>query len=250
MASEFENPKAIEIENTMIHYNLTRTKRRTVGIQVKPGGIVDVRAPNIASQQAIQTILQKKQKWILRKVKEFSAVEILDEKELKSGETLFFLGQEHDLKIEVSSHKRITITKNESEILIHLPQQIEASPARERLIAKHLLKWYRKQAQMLIIPRAEDYAQKIGVKPKFIKIRKMKKRWGSCSSEGKVTINLKLIMAPLQVVDYVIIHELSHLVHFNHSKSFWKFVEHHCPSFKIQKQWLRIHQFRLNTDWA
>ena len=89
------------------------------------------------------------------------------------------------------------------------------------------------------------YARKIDVYPKKITVKSYKKRWGSCSYKEELSYNWKLIMAPEKIIDYVIVHELCHLIHFNHSKDYWEKVSKILPNYKTSKEWLKINQYLL-----
>jgi hypothetical protein len=102
-------------------------------------------------------------------------------------------------------------------------------------------RWYRKETEKVILERIEYYKTKFSTGPAKIKIKEQKRRWGSCSSRGSIYFNWRIIMAPPLVIDYVIVHEMSHLIYRNHSPKFWKQVESILPDYKVHKKWLRDH---------
>lgn len=105
--------------------------------------------------------------------------------------------------------------------------------------------WYRKQASSLIKDKLETLAKQHNFKFKSIKIGNAKSRWGSCSGKNNLSFSLRLIMAPISVIDYVIVHELCHTIHHNHSKNFWNQVSKFCPNYKEEKIWLKQNGHRL-----
>ncbi len=100
-------------------------------------------------------------------------------------------------------------------------------------------RWLIKRAEEYLPKRLMELAQKLGVRCKKVQVKDVKSRWGSCSSKGTISLNWRLIMAPSDVIDYVLIHELAHIVHPNHSKYFWEYVATFCPDYKLHRSWLR-----------
>jgi len=114
------------------------------------------------------------------------------------------------------------------------------------LIRDEVIQWYRNHADQKIRERVKKYQKQIGEEPNSIKVKKQKKRWGSCSSKRNLNFNWKLIMAPMSVVDYLVVHELSHLKYPNHSKEFWQLVEAVIPNYEEKQEWLRVNGRKLN----
>ena len=107
------------------------------------------------------------------------------------------------------------------------------------------MNWYKQQGLKLFEKKTKKYQELIGVKPSSISTRTYSKRWGSCSSKGDITFNWRIIMAPHSVIDYVVIHELCHLVHHNHSPKYWRTVKSFYPNYKEKVNWLRDHSKTL-----
>ena len=112
---------------------------------------------------------------------------------------------------------------------------------------KNLKKTYRKYALQILTEKTMFIASSINVEPEKIKVRSYKGRWGTCSYRKDISFNWKLIMAPEKIIEYVIVHELCHLIHFNHSKNFWESVENILPDYKLRKDWLRTNEGLL--EW-
>jgi len=127
---------------------------------------------------------------------------------------------------------------------IKVPSNLKGENRREE-IKRRLIEWYKKEARTKYKERVEHYRKKLGVSYNKIFIRDQKTRWGSCSSKGNLNFNWRLIMAPLSIMDYIVVHELVHLIHPNHGRDFWKLVESVIPDYKEKKQWLRINGYRL-----
>lgn len=107
------------------------------------------------------------------------------------------------------------------------------------------MSWYKREAIRLIRDRVEALSKQYNLKFKGVKITNAKSRWGSCNNKGGLNFSLKLVMAPPQVIDYVVIHELAHTVHHNHSQSFWVEVSKYCPNYKVERNWLKQHDCDL-----
>ncbi len=108
-----------------------------------------------------------------------------------------------------------------------------------------LLRWYKRKAQGKIRDKVERYAKVVGVKPEVIGIKSFKSRWGSCSPRGDLDFNWLVVLAPNRIVDYVVVHELCHLIHHDHSPKFWKEVERVMPDYKGCKEWLKVNGHSL-----
>lgn len=121
----------------------------------------------------------------------------------------------------------------------------EQGEQRDARIRLYLERWYRTRALERLREKADRFAQQMDVTPAGVSVRAFRCRWGSCDQRGQVVFNWPIIKAPHPVVDYVVIHELAHLVHANHSKAFWQLVERHCPAFALHRTWLKDHALNL-----
>ena len=237
--------QSIKIGNTVIEYNVVRTDRKTVGITIDPVEGVIVRSPKKVSKEKIENIVNNKSDWILQKLTKLDDVKSTPApKELLSGEKLPYLGRRYRLKVIKDS----SISKKQAEVKLYqgkfiakLSSSVVDDELRIKILKNKLIKWYRKHAEIKINNRVNKYKTQIGVKPNKVKIKKQKKRWGSCSNKGNLNFNWKLIMAPMSIVDYIVIHELAHLKYQNHSNEFWELVETIIPDYEKRQEWLRIH---------
>jgi predicted metal-dependent hydrolase len=116
---------------------------------------------------------------------------------------------------------------------------------RRENIRQAFISWYREHADKKVKERVEKYKNMIGVNPNRVRVKKQKKRWGSCSSRGNLNFNWKLIMAPMEIIDYLVVHEMAHLIYPNHSRDYWELVETIIPDYKERQEWLRINGNRL-----
>lgn len=170
-------------------YQIIKSKRKSVGIEIKPGGMILVRIPKYLPAFQLDSILKEKKDWILK----------MYEKQ-----------------------------KNATPIVVSQDPQI-----------KYLEKQYKKAAAEYFPKRVEYYIKLTGGRYQRIVIRDQKTRWGSCSSKGTLSFNWRLMLAPPRVLDYVVVHELCHITHMNHSKDFWNKVESIMPDYKIYRDWLK-----------
>jgi predicted metal-dependent hydrolase len=189
-----------------------------------------VRAPQRVSESFIEKIVQDKMIWIQKKISEMKQRPSSRAKEFVNGENFFYLGESYCLKIMKA--KKIEL-KND----LIFPEKF-LPKAKTKMIA-----WYKQEAQEILTDRAKIWAEQMGVKFTAIKINSAEKRWGSCSHKNQLNFGWKLILQPLEVVDYVVIHELAHVPHKNHSKDFWNFVVRFCPNFKTLRKQLKNNQY-------
>lgn len=164
------------------------------------------------------------------------------------GEKYWYLGELLTLKDGITFHKK-PLVDFQTPTLWYLWPEIKfknRDQGHSRVsVMRDLKEQFHERSEKLIRERVEHYAPLLGVKPTRVRFRTQKSRWGSCSSRGTVTFNLKLIGAPLDVIDSVVVHELSHLVHLNHSTHFWQLVAQFAPHHKEADRWLNEHQIEL-----
>ncbi|MDN5355344.1 MAG: hypothetical protein PWQ43_286 [Rikenellaceae bacterium] len=212
---------------------IVRSKRKTVSIQIKNDGTLIVRAPLTLSKKEINDIVLKHQHWL-----ETKQSEIIERNKkiltFTEGEEFLYLGKYYPLKIVDDYDNLLTLNDN-----FYLSKYCLAN-------AKEVFtNWYKDEAAKVIKSRAEYYAHNYNFQYSKIKISNAKTRWGSCSYNGNININWRLIMAPIEVLDYVIIHEFIHLKVDNHSRKFWQEVESIYPDYKKAKKWLKDNAFLL-----
>lgn len=217
--------------NPTIAATLRRSvRRRSIGIKVHRGQVV-VSAPATAPLQDIKHFVQQKSAWIerhlLRQRQQLSNRQTL---QYASGDTVSLLGQPLILDVSTST-QHVCICGGK------LLLGVDQNQLHHRKSA--LASWYIQCAQDYLPGRIEHYQQMLGVRAKGLKIRHYKTRWGSCNRRGELQFNWLLMVAPAAVVDYVVVHELAHLRHFNHSLAFWEMVASVMPDYALHRQWLR-----------
>ncbi len=207
---------------------IIRTRRRTLALQIAPDARLIVRAPRGASEEKIRKAVRDKMSWILEKQR-LARERFRPPVKFADGEQLLYLGKWH--KLLVVPGASVPLVFNETEFLLSEKYLPEARPLFE--------KWYRGKAIEVIGARARQYAEATGLKYANFSVTGAKKRWGSCSVKGSLNFSWRLVMAPPEVVDYVIIHELVHLDEHNHSSDFWRKVRGFFPDYSHTRRWLR-----------
>ncbi|HNM35874.1 MAG TPA: SprT family zinc-dependent metalloprotease [Anaerolineales bacterium] len=210
--------------------NLVRAKRRTIALIVERDGSLTVRAPRRATLNDIYGFIQEKTDWILRSREKLKAIKPIPKKAYVDGERFLFLGQEYELRLVPPQRPAL---KFDGGFTLSTSAQERGEQA--------FTKWYKTQALTVFTECVNHYANLHGLIPKEVKVNSAKTRWGSCTSAGTLNFTWRLVMAPLEVIDYVVLHELAHLKVKNHSPRFWKLVESLCPDFKHHRKWLRDH---------
>jgi len=230
----------LPLENAVIQGNgyvaeIIRTSRRkTASIKVIEGH-VSVIVPNALAIEKIQSLLTKKHRWITEKLALQEQVIASKPKEFVSGESFSYLGRNYRLKVIEGQYPSIKLYQGRFVVSVR-DKTIDNTGAIKQLI----IKWYKQHAKSKLIEKTARYSKIIGVKPVSVGIKAFQSRWGSCSDKGDILYNWKIIMTPHRIVDYVVVHELCHLLHHDHSPKFWKTLERYCPDYLECKEWLKL----------
>ncbi|MBV7274998.1 M48 family metallopeptidase [Clostridiaceae bacterium UIB06] len=214
-----------------VNYKVIRKNRKTIGIKVTDEGEVIVTSPFGISDKIIQNIIKGKEEWILGKVKLMQENEILRNKEIKNGSKFRFLGRKLELEIIEVENIEEDFQINNGKIRIFVSSR--------GIVRDKIDEIYRIEAKKILCERTNIYSKIIGVKPNKIFIKNQKTLWGSCSSRKNINYNYRIIMAPIEIVDYIVVHELCHLIHMNHSKNYWNTVGAILPDYKERRNWLK-----------
>ncbi len=215
---------------------LIRSSRRTFSLEITAEARLVVRVPRRARMAEIEDVLFKKSSWILSKQELIQKKRAeMKPKEFVDGESFLYLGRSYKLKrVEEPSVFRV-------EDGFFLSRDYFDS-------AKRIFtQWYQARALEKITERVEWHAGLAGLSYQSIKLSNAVKRWGSCSTQGRLCFSWRLIMAPLSAIDYVVVHELAHLKEQNHSRAFWRRVAEMLPSYKQDLVWLESYQHLLNV---
>ena len=211
---------------------IIRSKRKTLSLTINENAELVIRAPLRLSIKKIQDFVNEKESWINRK-------QAIIENQIKDAASnqnkLLYLGSLFPININQSATKGLIFTGEE-----FISNSIEPNP-----LSLSIKKWYKKKFREIAIPRVTYFARQHNLMVNQVRIKNQKTMWGSCSSKNNINLNYLLLMAPMKVIDYVIIHELVHTIHRNHSNDFWSSVESIMPDYKEHKLWLKTNGYKL-----
>ncbi len=208
-------------------------KRKTVAIQILPDGSIKVSTPYFFPKSQIEKLLREKEEWITHH-QQLMQSRTVNKK--ADEENYLYLGKEYSLEI-----------RQNQKSIVEVSDKLYIASTNKTYAKKYLLSWYKQQARKIISERTQQYAKRAGLEFKSIAITSAETRWGSCSSQKTLNFNWKLIMAPLPVMDYVIAHELAHLVELNHSRDFWEQVRKIFPLYREYRTWLKRYGHTLRV---
>ena len=228
----------------MISYQLARSaKRKTLAITVKDGQVF-VRAPVYVCQSKIDQFLLEKSHWIGRKLKQSVNNTLAKQNAFCQDEGILFAGQTHTLNYQSQQKAPVIATGDYLHVLVNQSVSDEHSPT---LVKNALLTYFNQIISEKLALRLPYWIAKTQLTPVTYKIRYYKSRWGSCNSKQQLTFNSLLAMMPDDVIDYIIVHELCHLQHMNHSADFWQLVAQFMPNYDVQKDWIKRHKIGLSV---
>jgi predicted metal-dependent hydrolase len=234
---DFEN-KPVQIQR--------KWRRKTVSILLSPQKPIVVRTGLMTPKKVIYEFLLSKKDWILKNLEKFKELdEKFPQRRLLEKEIFPFLGQDLHLKVSITPNKKLFMSRTEQNILLHVPMNQWSAISRAQDYSEHhevLRQFYKRESIAHLTERLNFWSKEMGVAPTKLSFREPKGRWGSCSSKGSINLNWRLILFKPEVVDYVIIHELCHLRHLNHSKEFWALVEKFCPQVQFCENELKQNQ--------
>ena len=208
-------------------------RKRSASIRLL-GDLVKVSVPMTLSDSRIRDLVTKRTPWIKNKLQEQSDRPITPPKEYVSGETVTYLGKNYRLKVLIGEQPSIKLRRG----------YVEATVTKTDIDTKNTIRsllehWYRSLAENLLGEKTVRLASVIGVNPASVTVKNYKSRWGSCSTKGDISYNWRIILAPHSIVDYVVVHELCHMLEHNHSSKYWKHVERHVPNWRECREWLK-----------
>ena len=218
-----------------IHMNpnkIIRSKRKTLSLTINENAELIIRAPKRLSIEKIQDFINEKENWINRKKR-------LIENQIKdvtsNHNKLLYLGNLFPINVEQNASKELFFTGEE-----FIANSIEPDS-----LSLSIKKWYKNKFKEIALPRVAYFANKHNLMVNQVRIKNQKTMWGSCFFKNNINLNYLLLMAPMGVIDYVIVHELVHTIHRNHSTDFWDSVESIMPEFQEHKRWLKKNGYKL-----
>jgi predicted metal-dependent hydrolase len=228
-----DNPThRLEYGSRHIEYRIQHADRKRLRLTVTPSGLLNVYAPYGADPDRVTHLVREKATWVFRKLREVEDFHPLPRPhKYISGETFLYLGRQYRLKVHAGPHAPAKLKGKFLHVTV--PEKTDA-----KAVQASVQRWYRTRAN-IIFPRYLEQAQVIasrhGIPEPTLSIRQMKTRWGSCTANGRITLNLHLIQTPIHCIEYVIMHELCHLKHHNHSKAFYSLLTRCMPNWEQRK---------------
>lgn len=215
-----------------IEYELKKSARKTTSIYIERDGTIKVLAPKPYDMTVIEEILESKRSWIYRNLAEWEDLNRTRvEREFVNGEGFPYLGSTYRLQIDKNATHDLSL-KNGYFILEHS----KLSDARSKFI-----EFYREKAKQRLPKQVSLYAEKMGLSPSGVRVQDLKNRWASCSADGVLNFHWRCMMAPLSAIEYIVVHELAHLIYPNHTPEFWNAIEKILPEYQQAKGWLRLY---------
>ncbi len=222
-----------------LDYKIQYSKRKTLNISVERDRAIIVRAPENLSTEKIDEIVQSKRNWIKDKINHAQKYPIdFKAKEFISGESLLYLGRNYQLLVVDENFKGIRFN-----------QGFSISKSNQENANQLFKEWYLAKALEKIKPLAKKYAANLGVKYNECKTSEMKYRWASCTPKNNILFNWRIIKSPMYVLEYLVAHELAHLIEQNHTPEFWNIVSIQVPNYERAKKWLREKGQLLEIDF-
>jgi predicted metal-dependent hydrolase len=215
----------------MLEYDVIYSDRKTLAVSVERDRSVVVRAPNGTPPEKIRAAVEGKKLWIYEKTTHTQKYDGAQQrKAFISGAAILYLGKTY----------KLDVTKDELDG-VHFDGRFILPQSLQPNAAEHFKAWYVERAKKKIVPRVEYHARQLGVAYRRVLISDMRYRWGSCTPSNSLNFNWRLIKAPMNVVEYVIVHELAHLIEPNHTTHFWGIVRTQVPKYLSAKVWLKEH---------
>jgi predicted metal-dependent hydrolase len=211
----------------------SRKRRKTISLRIKEDGKIVVYAPYRVLKWEIEKFINEKKSWISEKERSIKEAE----KAFIPEEKFLYLGEAYPLEIEKADHKNVPLRLSFGKFVLD-QGHIEN--------AKNLFtQWYKREAKEKIAQRVNYHSNRLQLFPKGIRITSARYRWGSCSRDNQLSFSWRIIMAPLGIIDYILIHELVHIKEKNHSKRFWSYLESILLEYRQYRRWLKENGYLL-----
>jgi len=233
-------------EGTIRYCLQMSSRRRTIEIQVTDQADVRVAAPSFASLAVIEGFLRERLGWILRECSQAERRQaFVRHRDYATGQEFLFLGKTYPLYIEPSAGRGAAVTFDAHGWMIRVSRSLEPE-ARRRAVKRALMAWYRSEAMEVMGPRVFHFVRRMEMEPLTLGVKTQKRIWGCCYYQKKrIFLNWLLVLAPVDVIDYVIVHELVHLTHPDHSQRFWAMVASYLPDYQQRQDWLKHHALEM-----
>ena len=241
--SSSATPASEQMQLAELNIQIVRSKRKSISLHIKNEEII-LRAPDYTPRVMLKAFALSKIEWLRKHLARMQTTPKVQPKSYQDGEQWLFFGEKFRLKISTSVQSKTYFDQEQAQLHIYIGNRVKSIDA---FIKKQVASWYKQQGTEYLAKKLVTLSIQMQLEPKGHVVRDYKARWGSCSAKGDLSFNWRIFMAPTEVVDSVIVHELAHLKHFNHSKQFWSLVYSACPNYKEQHEWLKTHQQELQS---
>lgn len=233
--------RIIRVKDTIVEYTLIISDRKTIGLQVDSEGNLTIRANKQITVAQIEEVIMDKYSWINKAITEMKIKQQnISEVKYVQGEIVSYLGQNYTLQIIYNSNFKKDIITIKGNVIC-----ITSRKNSQEYLEQVFCSWCKNNLRNIISERIAHYKSNFNIEPKLIQVKEQKRRWGSCSYDNKLMFNWRLIRAPIEIIDYVVVHEMSHMEHKNHSQDFWNRVESVIPNYKDRDKWLKENGLNL-----
>lgn len=225
-----------------ISFNIIYRKRKTLSLEIKQDGTINVLSPTGVNKNFIINAVKDKGDWILKKVEE---LEIKNknkpERNYETGDIFMYLGKVYKLQVVVDKTvTRVDIKLQDGNIII------KVNSNNKEYIQRNLKLWFADETLKIVKDRVNYYSKYFKDSVRAIKIKDQKTRWASCTYKNEILFNLRCSMAPIEIIDYIVVHEMCHMEHRNHSKDFYNSVGKIIPNYKEKIKWLKENGMKMN----
>lgn len=235
---------SLNLNGEQIPLKVVRDKRvKRIKLYFKEG-FLNIVASRKLSTAFLNQLMITNREWLLQNWQSEKAKLKTANERYQDGGEFWYRGKILKLKLILSEAHKLEVSNSHNELLVRIPKAM-GEIADQTLIKQAVANWYQKESEALLKIKLDLFSSKIGVNYHAVRFKHQRTRWGSCSSKGNINLNWLIIMAPDEVMDYIIIHELSHLCHMNHSQPFWDLVKRFNPNYKYARLWLKMNGDKL-----
>ncbi|KAB7672573.1 M48 family metallopeptidase [Bacillus sp. B1-b2] len=226
-----------------IRFEIKYKNRTSIGISINSYGEIEVQAPKKTPDEKVLQVIERSWELIQEKLKEFEdRWNGPQEKAYENDESFLYLGKSYPIKIVQDNNIAQDHVVFEEEILYVYVKKFD-----DEKMKQALKRFYYQQCKALVEKSISSYQSNFKTKPRSVRISDSKTTWGTCDSNLQLTFNWRLAMAPLEVIDYVVIHEMCHMYHMNHDRSFWRLVGSIMPDYKEKENWLAFSNWKMTV---
>jgi len=217
-----------------IDYALTRSRRKTASLHIERDGTVSLIVPEDLPLEKVEEVLEAKRLWIYKGLAEWRDRNVArTHREFVNGEGFLYLGRSY--RLSLVEEQKAPLMLKDGRFLLKTAQPGAPAPSPVEIFKE----FYRAKGREKVADRVAFYEPKLGVTAKAVRVMELGHRWASCSQSGAVNFHWKCMMAPLKILDYIVVHELAHLRHARHTKDFWNSVDRVLPDYGERREWLR-----------